>query len=118
MAAYAVRTGAPADRVLAETVSRNTEENLLLSRELSRSRGLGESMIVATDDFHAFRAAIISREVGVEAQVVGAPTAHYCFPAATLRELVGVLARAAELHTTVALLLGALVGTAAYLLTG
>lgn len=118
MAAYAVRTGAPSDRVLAETAARTTEENLLLARKLLRSRGLGESMIVATNDFHAFRAAIISREVGIEAQVVGAPTAHYYFPAAILREFVGVLARAAGLHAAVAILLGALVGTAAYVLTG
>lgn len=118
MAAYAVRTGAPADRVLAETASRTTKENLLLTRELLRARGLGASMIVTTNDFHAFRAALISREVGIEAQVVGAPTAHHYFPAAILREFVGVLARAAGLHATVALLLGALVGTAGYLLTG
>lgn len=116
MARYAVRTGAPADRVLAETASRTTEENLLLSRELLRLRGLSESMIVTTNDFHAFRAAIISREVGIEAQVVGAPTAHYYFPSAILREFVGILARAAGLHATVAMLLGALVGTVGYLL--
>lgn len=115
MAAYAVRTGASPDRVIAETASRNTEENLLLTRELLRERGLGEQLIVATNDFHAFRAAIISREVGIEAQVIGAPTAHYYFPAAVLREFVGVLARSPLLHATVAVLLGGLVGVAAYL---
>src|SRR5690606_30243409 len=116
MVAYAVRTGAPADRVRAETASRTTEADPLLSREQLRLRGLGESMIVATNDFHACRAAIISREVGIEAQVVGAPTAHYYFPSAILREFVGVLARAGRLHAMVAMLLGALVGAVAYLL--
>lgn len=118
MAAYAVRAGAPADRVIAETASRTTEENLLRTRELLHERGLGASMVVATNDFHAFRAAIISRELGIEAQVVGARTAHYYFPAAILREFVGVLARSPLVHASVGLLLGALVGAAGYLLTG
>ncbi|MBC7306873.1 MAG: YdcF family protein, partial [Dietzia sp.] len=67
---------------------------------------------------HAFRAAIISRELGIEAQVVGARTAHYYFPAAILREFVGVLARSPLVHASVGLLLAALVGAAGYLLTG
>lgn len=116
MAAYAVRTGAPPERVIAETASRNTEENLLFSQALLRERGLGDSMIVTTNDFHAFRAAIISREVGIEAQVIGAHTARYYFPGAILREFVAVLARSAVLHATVAVVLGAVVGLAAYLL--
>ena len=111
MARYAVTHGAPPDRVLAETASRTTQENLVLTRQLLGEHGLGEVMVVVTNDFHAFRAGIISREVGVVADVVGAPTARYYFPAAVLREFVGVLARTPRLHATVAGLLA--VGTAA-----
>ena len=67
--------------------------------------------LVVTNDFHAFRAGIISREVGVVADVIGATTARYYFPAAVLREFVGVLARTPLLHATIAVLLA--VGTAA-----
>jgi uncharacterized SAM-binding protein YcdF (DUF218 family) len=65
---------------------------------------------VVTNDFHAFRAAIITREVGIAAQVVGAPTARYYFPAAVIREYVGVLARSPLLHATVSLALALVVG--------
>lgn len=111
MARYALAHGAPPQRVLAETASRTTQENLVLSRQLLAEHGLGEEMIVVTNDFHAFRAGIISREVGVVADVIGATTARYYFPAAVLREFVGVLARTPLLHATIAVLLA--VGTAA-----
>src|SRR5690606_36572051 len=115
MAAYAVARGAPADRVLRETASRTTEENLLLSRELLLGHGLDGPVVVVTNDFHAFRAASITREVGLEAQVVGAPTARYYFPAAIIREFVGVLSRTRLLHGSVALALALLVGGVAAL---
>lgn len=110
MARYAVGHGADASRVLAETRSRTTEENLTFSQDLLRERGSGTSLVVATNDFHAFRAAIIARELGIDAQVVGARTAAYYFPSAILREFVAVLSRSALLHALVALALAGLVG--------
>lgn len=110
MAAYAIAHGVPESRVLRETASRNTEENLTLSRALLEDRGLGTSMVVATNDYHAFRAGIIAREQGVQAQVVGAPTARYYFPSAVLREFAGVLARTPRLHAIVAAVLAVGVG--------
>ncbi|WP_131104101.1 ElyC/SanA/YdcF family protein [Ornithinimicrobium sufpigmenti] len=118
MARYAVEHGAPAERVLAETASRTTEENLVLSRQLLHDKGLGEVVVVVTNDFHAFRAGIIAREVGVVADVVGAPTARYYFPAAVLREFVGVLARTSRLHAAVAGLLALVAAGLTVLLLG
>ncbi|RYB93660.1 hypothetical protein EUA93_04390 [Nocardioides oleivorans] len=110
MASYAVSVGADADRLLTETGSRTTQENLLMTRELLREQGLGTELVVATNDFHAFRAAIIARELDVDAQVVGSATASYYFPSAVLREFVAVLSRSPRTHATV---LGLLVVTAA-----
>lgn len=110
MAAYAIAHGVPEERVLRETASRNTEENLTLSRALLQEQGLGTRMVVATNDYHALRAGIIAREQGVQAQVVGASTARYYFPSAVLREFVGVLARTPRLHGIVAVVLAAGVG--------
>ncbi|GAA1924984.1 ElyC/SanA/YdcF family protein [Nocardioides hwasunensis] len=103
MAAHAVDQGAPADRVLAETGSRTTQQNIVLSRDLLRARGIDGPMVVTTNDFHAFRAALVTRDAGVVAQVVGAPTAHYYFPAAALREFVALLARNPVAHLSVSL---------------
>lgn len=104
MARYAVNAGASEDLVRAEQKSRNTEENLTFSRDLLVAERRGTSLLVTTNDFHAFRAAIIARELGLDAQVVGAATARYYFPSAVLREFVGVLARSPILHILLALL--------------
>ncbi len=104
MARYALEHGVPPERVLRELGSRSTEENLKLTRQLLISKGLDPRMVAVTNNYHAFRAAIIARESGIDAQVIGAPTAHYYFPAAIIREFVGVLARRPLLHCVLALI--------------
>lgn len=74
-------------------------------------------VVVSTNNFHAFRAAIIARELDIQAQVVGAPTARFFFPSAVLREFVGVLSRRRLLHGRVVLALAALSGALAWLIT-
>lgn len=101
MARYLESAGVAPERLRRETESANTEQNLLLSLELLRAEGRGERLIVVTNDFHAFRAAIITRELGMAAQVVGSPTARYYFPTAVLREFVGVLRRQVVVHALV-----------------
>jgi uncharacterized SAM-binding protein YcdF (DUF218 family)/glycopeptide antibiotics resistance protein len=117
MARYAVAQGVPEDLVLAETQSRNTRENLTLSRELLEQQGSGTAMVVSTNNFHALRAAIIARELGLDARVVGAATARYYFPSAVMRDFVGVLARQPLLHGVVAVVLALVVGGLTALLT-
>ncbi len=91
-----------------ETASTTTDENVLLSLRLLRAEGRGERVVVATNDYHAFRAAIITREQGLVAQVVGAPTARYFLPSAILREFIGVLVRHPWPHLAVVTLIAAL----------
>nr|WP_281497324.1 ElyC/SanA/YdcF family protein [Ornithinimicrobium sp. F0845] len=117
MGQYAVRAGADDELVRVEGRSRTTQENLTFSRDLLVAEGRGTSLVVTTNDYHAFRAAIIARELGLDAQVVGAPTARYYFPSAVLREFVGVLARTPVLHGTLAVLVVAVSGTLAWLVT-
>ena|GEM_PF-92685 len=117
MAAYALAHGAGADEVRIERASRTTQENLTLSRELLASEGHGTTLVVATNDFHAFRTAIIARELGIDAQVVGAPTARYYYPTAVLREFVAVLSRSPFVHATVGLLVMAAAGVLTWLVT-
>lgn len=107
MADLALRHGAPADLVRVEDRSRSTRENLLYSRDLVHADGGGDRLVVATNDYHAFRAAILARELDLDAQVVGAPTARYYFPAALLREFVGVLSRRPALHAGMLLVIAA-----------
>jgi uncharacterized SAM-binding protein YcdF (DUF218 family) len=94
MANYLVEGGFPADRILKEDQSRTTEENLLYSASLMRqNRPEGYRCVVVTNDFHSYRAALIARDLGVPAQVVGSPTAAYFLPSATIREFIAVFVR-------------------------
>lgn len=110
-----MRAGAPEALVRAEDRSRSTQEDLTFSRDLLVQEGRGANLVVATNDYHAFRAAIIARELGIDAQVIGAPTARYYFPSAVLREFIGVLARTPVLHGALALAVVAGSGLLAWL---
>ncbi len=96
MARYLTERGFPPDRLIREDRSRTTEENLAFSKAImdearpgSRSRP-GSRCVVVTSSFHAFRAAIIARRLGVNGHVTGAPTAAYYWPTAILREFAAV----------------------------
>jgi uncharacterized SAM-binding protein YcdF (DUF218 family) len=81
----------PAGRVLPETASRTTEENLILSHRLLEEAGHQGPFIVATSRYHAFRAALLARSLGFADEAIGGPTTFYFVPSATLREFVAVV---------------------------
>ena len=86
---YLIEHGAEPSRVVAETESRTTEENLRFSRKLLSEPNA--PVVLATNNYHVFRAALLSRSLEMRAHVVGAPTAWYYFPSAFIREFVGVI---------------------------
>ncbi|MEY9872041.1 uncharacterized SAM-binding protein YcdF (DUF218 family) [Streptacidiphilus sp. MAP12-33] len=90
MAGYLTERGFPPERLVREERSRTTEENLRFSHALMAQHKPDYRCVVVTNNFHAFRAAITARRVGVPGQVVGSHTARYFLPSATLREFVAV----------------------------
>lgn len=96
MAGYLAGQGVPAQHVLVEDRATTTEENLTFSRELMSSPEC--PTLVVTSSYHVFRAALLTRTLGMNAAVVGAPTAAYYVPSAFLREFVAVLQRNRALH--------------------
>ncbi|WP_426626192.1 YdcF family protein [Leifsonia sp. McL0607] len=90
MAEYLRDAGVPADRVLAETEAVNTEQNLLLSREIAEAHRPGSRVLIVTSGYHVLRAAMLARRVGLPAAATGAKTARYFVPSATLREFAAV----------------------------
>ena len=86
---YLLSKGVDPARVVAETESRNTEENLRFSRKLLTDPSA--QVVVATSSYHVFRTALLTRALGMRAHVVGARTAWYYFPSALLREFVGII---------------------------
>ncbi|WP_067700178.1 YdcF family protein [Nocardia jejuensis] len=96
MADYLEAAGIPGDVLVRENRSRNTEENLRLTIEELRARGLdplGLPMTVVTSDFHVLRTAALARRFGLDAQVTGARTVRYFVRPAFVREFVAILVR-------------------------
>lgn len=91
MAAYLVADGMPADLVLVEDESRNTDENLGNTAGMLAAQGITGPIAVVTSDFHAFRAALLMRKHGLAGYGIGSPTARYYWPSAVIREFFAVL---------------------------
>ncbi|OZE40465.1 hypothetical protein CH256_05025 [Rhodococcus sp. 05-2254-6] len=94
MKKYLVGKGVAEKLILAEARSRNTRENLTMTRDLLESSDLrSEPMIVVTSNFHVLRTAALTRDLGLDAHVTGAATARFYAPTAFLREFVAILHR-------------------------
>ena len=93
MASYLTARGLPADHLLLEDRSRSTEENLMFSKAIMDQVQPGARCTIVTSDFHAFRAAMIARRLGIRGQVRGARVAGYYRPSAMLREFAAVFLR-------------------------
>jgi len=91
MARYLTERGFPAGRLILEDRSASTGENLLFSKAIMDQRRPGARCVIVTSGFHAFRAAIIARRLGIDGQATGARTAGYYWPGAMLREFAAVL---------------------------
>lgn len=91
MTEYALERGVDKELVLQEDESTNTEENLRFTAQLLRDRGITGRVAVATNDYHAFRAATMMRRAKLPGYAVGYLTARYYWPAAIIREYVAIL---------------------------
>lgn len=98
MAEYLVAAGAPEQHVVAEDQAVNTAQNLTFSAAVAKEQGREGEMVVVTNNYHVLRAALLSRKLGIDAQVVGSPTARYFLPSAFLREFVAILKEHKRLH--------------------
>ncbi|AIY02443.1 hypothetical protein ART_2844 [Arthrobacter sp. PAMC 25486] len=103
MAEYLVHAGAPDEHVAAEEHAANTAQNLQFSAAIARDHGRTGPLVVVTNNYHVLRAALLSRKLGIDAQVVGSPTAGYFLPSAFLREFAAILKEHKLLHVLMCL---------------
>lgn len=83
--------GVADDDILVEDRARTTRENLLYSVQLLEQHGYPTPYLIVTNNYHAPRAAMLARRLGIDAQAIGAPTAWYFWPSAYLREFTAVM---------------------------
>lgn len=110
MAEYAAQQGIPHAALALEERATTTRQNLRLGIAVSREHRPGGTMLIATNDYHTFRTALLAKSLGLRSQVVAAPTAGYYLPSAYLREFVAVLRDYVWWHVAVGLCLCGLVG--------
>ena len=92
MARYLMEKGVPADSILLENTSRTTFENLTFSKQLMLAQGLEQDRVVlVTNSFHALRAGIYMKQVGLKGRSIGSRTAFYFLPSAWIRETAGLI---------------------------
>lgn len=100
---YAIKQGVPADKILVETKSINTYQNMLFSKRVATD-DFGSANFKAeffTNNYHVFRAALLAKQVGLNANGIGAKTKLYFLPNALIREFAGVFVMHRKRHFTI-----------------
>lgn len=111
MADYAVSQGVPRESIVLEDRSRNTRENVANSFALISADGgepsLRSRAVVVTDDYHVFRALLLTRELGVRCDGLGSHVRLYFSLNALVREWAAYISLRRRLYTRVMVALAA-----------
>ncbi|MFC6169415.1 YdcF family protein [Loigolactobacillus jiayinensis] len=104
MQQYAVsELGVPVTDTAVESQSVNTLENMRFSARLIEQRfGADYRAIFVSNGYHIFRAGLVARQAGFNANGIGARTAGYFRPTAWLREFAAIMVMHKRLHLIVA----------------
>jgi uncharacterized SAM-binding protein YcdF (DUF218 family) len=73
---YAEQQGIPTDKLLTETTSRTTEQNLYYAKQVALEHGINR-VIIVSDPLHMKRAIKIAEDMGFEAYSSPTPTSRY-----------------------------------------
>lgn len=90
MARYLRERGLDAEQILIEDRAKDTVQNLQFSAQLVAEHHTTGRLWVVTSDYHALRAGLASRQLGLDARAFGGKTAAYYRPSAFLRECVAI----------------------------
>ena len=98
MANYVLEKGVPAEDILIENQSTNTEENLKFSYALMKP---GSRFALVTNYYHVFRALLLARKLKIKCIGYGARTKFYFSLNAFIREFVGYVVMSRKAHLVV-----------------
>ena len=84
--------GISPSRLLAEEQAMNTQDNLRYSSALMEQYPeYNKTIVIATSDFHVYRALRIADSLGMEASPIAAKTPWWLYPTYVVREMYGIL---------------------------
>ena len=111
IATYLREKGVPEERILPESTSTDTYENIKYSMKLIREHaGATEpNVAIATTNYHVFRAGLIAEEQGEHLEGIGSPTKRYFWVNAFVREFIATLVSEKKKHIMVILALTVLI---------
>ncbi len=90
--AYLISRGIPEQRILTETKSKSTRQNLLFSRRVMEEHGLPLRCVYATTNYHVFRSGMLAARAGLDAEGISSRTKWWFWPNAFIRECAGLVA--------------------------
>ena len=88
---YLMGKGISPERIYMEEQSTNTAETIQFSHMIFEKEALGDTVVIVTDGFHQFRAALLARQEGLKPYAVSAPTVWYLLPTYYVRELFALM---------------------------
>lgn len=88
---YLINNGIDSGRIYREDQSTTTRENITFSYEIIKEQGLNESIAIATNNFHEYRAGKIADDLGLKHGSVSGSTALWLLPTYYARELLAIL---------------------------
>ena len=92
MKRWLVENGISAERIYKEERSTSTDENIRFSKEIMDAEGLGDSISIATNEFHEYRAGRLADKYGLKHGAIPAKTAWWLLPTYYVREMYAILA--------------------------
>lgn len=102
MAAYLEKAGVVKDHIIVENQSTTTYENLLFSKAILQDLGHDNPYcLVVTNSFHALRAGVYLKKLGLQGHSIGSKTALYYLPNAWIREGLGLVSIYWKWHATI-----------------
>lgn len=91
---YLVENGIQENLIILEEKSTSTYENLKFSKEKLKNIEKEEiNLAFVSSDFHIYRASLYAKQVGIEADGIGAKTLYYYYPNSFIREFAAIFVK-------------------------
>ena len=95
---YLLESGIDDGRILTETKSQSTTENIRFSVELIKQVNENAQIAFSTTNYHVFRAGNIAWDQGIDMEGIGAKTRSYFWINAFIREFIATLTAEKKKH--------------------
>ncbi len=104
---YLMKFGIREDHIIAETESRNTEQNFKYSIAKIREHHGSDDFKVAfsTNNYHVFRSGMLAEQLGIKAEGIGSRTKSYFWINAFVREFIATIYKERRTHLKVTAIL-------------